>query len=76
MGCGDDRELTYYGEALFRDALPATGDWLSAFARAKEVVEKHERDENVSDAERSEPQVFVGARMKEKLAELTFHRPG
>jgi hypothetical protein len=72
MGCSEDRELTYFGEALFRDALPEARDWLSALARAREVVERHEREENIADAERSEPQVFVGARMRAKLAELAF----
>jgi len=74
FGCSGDRDLTYFGEALFRDALPASEDWLRAVARAREVVERHERDQKVADSERSEPQLFVGARMREKLAELKFHR--
>jgi hypothetical protein len=76
MGCSEDRELTYFGEALFRDALPEATGWLSALARAREVVEQHEREEKIEDAERSEPQVFVGKRMREKLAELAFRPAG
>jgi hypothetical protein len=72
MGCSDDRELTYYGEALFRDALPQSGDWLDALERTRAIVERHEQEENVAEKERSEPQVFVGERMRKKLAELKF----
>jgi hypothetical protein len=74
MGCSEERELTYFGEALFRDALPRSEDLLGALALAREVVERHEREEKVAESERSEPQVFVGARMREKLAELKFRR--
>ena len=72
LGCSEDRELTYYGEALFRDALPQSSDWLDALDRARAIVEMHEQEENVALGERSEPQVFVGARMRQKLAELKF----
>jgi hypothetical protein len=72
LGCSDDRELTYFGEALFRDALPESTDLLDALARAREVVARHETEENVAPAERSEPQVFVGERMRAKLMDLKF----
>src|SRR6185295_1862294 len=32
FGCSDDRDLTYFGEALFRDAMPAAPDLRAAFA--------------------------------------------
>ncbi|MGH8513314.1 MAG: C13 family peptidase, partial [Gammaproteobacteria bacterium] len=70
LGCSEDRELTYFGEALFRDALPESDDLLSALERARELVTAHERAEEVADGERSEPELFIGARMREKLAEL------
>ena len=72
LGCSDDRDLTYFGEALFRDALPESADLLDALARAGAVVARHETEEKVPNAERSEPQVFVGERMRAKLAELGF----
>jgi Peptidase C13 family/YcxB-like protein len=70
FGCTDERELTYYGEALFRDALPASNGFLDAFERARRIVGEHERKEKVE--EYSEPQLSVGARMRSKLAELQF----
>lgn len=76
LGCSDERELTYFGEALFRDALPKSDDLIGALALAREVVERHEREEKVAESERSEPQVFIGARMREKLAELKFRPAG
>jgi hypothetical protein len=75
LGCADDRELTYFGEALFRDALPESTDLLDALARAREVIARHETEEEVAPAERSEPQLFVGERMRAKLAELRFGNP-
>ena len=75
LGCADDRELTYFGEALFRDALPQSTDLLAALAGAREVIERHELDEGVAAGERSEPQLFVGERMRAKLAELRFAKP-
>lgn len=76
LGCSDERELTYFGEALFRDALPKSDDLIGALALAREVVERHEREEKVAESERSEPQVYIGARMREKLAELKFRPAG
>src|SRR4029453_16475171 len=76
LGCSDERELTFFGEALFRDALPKSDDLIGALALAREVVERHEREEKVAGSDRSEPQVFIGARMREKLAELKFRPAG
>jgi Peptidase C13 family len=76
MGCSEERELTYFGEALFRDALPESDDWLGALSRAREVVERHEREQNIPDTNHSEPQIFVGERMRAKLDELKFRRAG
>jgi hypothetical protein len=67
FGCSDERELTYFGEAFLRDALPASSDLLDAFARAKELVTAREIEEG---QEPSDPQLFVGAQMKAKLAEM------
>jgi hypothetical protein len=67
FGCSDERELTYFGEAFLRDALPASSDLLDAFARARELVTAREIEEG---QEPSDPQLFVGAQMKAKLAEM------
>lgn len=71
FGCRDDRELTYFGEALFRDALPDSGSLLEAVERADALVSAREEAEEFTP---SEPQTFVGAKMRVKLDELAFRR--
>ncbi len=70
FGCTDERELTYYGEALFRDALPASDSLTDAFERARRIVRDHEKAENITGKEQSEPQIWIGERMRAKVAEL------
>ena len=69
FGCRDNRDLTYYGEALFRDALPRSSSLLDAVTRAAAVVTAREQTEDFLP---SEPQTFVGEKMRAKLAELAF----
>ena len=69
FGCSDERDLTYFGEALFRDALPASTSLLDAFTRTQRIIAKREEDEGL-DA--SLPQLYIGERMRTKLAELGF----
>jgi hypothetical protein len=71
FGCADDRELTYFGEALFRDALSNGADLLTAFAKARELVATRERAEDLTP---SRPQIDVGPRMKERLESLEEQR--
>jgi hypothetical protein len=71
FGCADDRELTYFGEALFRDALSDGEDLLTAFAKARDIVETREKAEELTP---SLPQIDVGSRMKERLETLQGHR--
>src|SRR5262245_14964763 len=42
FGCADDRELTYFGEALFKDALPNAPSLLTAFETARHALEVRE----------------------------------
>ena len=67
FGCSDDRDLTYFGEALYRDALPRAATLRDAFALASASIEARERREKI-DA--SHPQAYFGAAMTAKLAEL------
>jgi hypothetical protein len=67
FGCEDERELTYFGEALLRDALPTAASLEQAFAEAAEAIRRREAAEKL---EHSRPQIFVGAAMRTKLAEL------
>lgn len=67
FGCTDDRELTYFGEALFRDALPKAGTLREALWIARDLVSAKEETEGL---EPSEPQIYVGGDMYSKLEQL------
>ena len=69
FGCSDERELTYFGEALFREALPRSTSLLDAFARTQKIIARREQSEGLKP---SQPQLYVGERMRSKLAELGF----
>jgi hypothetical protein len=57
FGCSDDRDLTYFGEAFYRDALPKAGDIRSAFEDAKRAIGLREKQENQVA---SDPQAYFG----------------
>ena len=67
FGCADDRDLTYFGEAFLQDALPKAASLAAAFQSAREAIAEREKKENLTP---SNPQMWVGASMKKKLAEL------
>ncbi len=72
FGCSNDRDLTYFGEAFFRDALPEARSLREAFDRAKSAIALRERRERV-DA--SNPQAYFGAELEAKLAAMKDHAP-
>jgi hypothetical protein len=72
FGCSNDRDLTYFGEAFFRDALPEARSLRDAFDRAKSAIAVRERSERV---EPSKPQAYFGAEMEAKLAAMKDHVP-
>ena len=45
FGCSDDRDLTYFGEAFYRDALPTASDLEAAFQKASTEIAARERAE-------------------------------
>jgi peptidase C13-like protein len=72
FGCSNDSDLTYFGEAFFRDALPEARSLRDAFERAKAAIALRERREHV-DA--SKPQAYFGAELEAKLAAMKDHAP-
>src|SRR5690349_19728990 len=42
FGCADDRDLTYFGEAFYRDALPGARSLREAFQKARAAIEARE----------------------------------
>ena len=67
FGCSNDRDLTYFGEAFYRDALPEAHSLRDAFEKAKTAIGARERQEH---AAASKPQAYFGAEMEAKLASM------
>jgi len=72
FGCSNDRDLTYFGEAFYRDALPEARSLRDAFERAKSAIAVRERREHV---EPSKPQAYFGAELEAKLASMSARTP-
>lgn len=67
FGCADTRELTYFGEAFFRDALPGAASLREAFTRADARISAREREEGVMA---SLPQAYFGAESERHIGGL------
>jgi hypothetical protein len=67
FGCADDRNLTYFGEAFLRDALPDATSLQAAFQAARKAIRAREKEEDLTP---SNPQIFVGDALREKLSSL------
>ena len=67
FGCSNDRDLTYFGEAFYRDALPSAHSLRDAFDTAKAAIAKRERLEHITP---SIPQAYFGAELEAKLAAI------
>jgi hypothetical protein len=67
FGCSNDRDLTYFGEAFYRDALPNARSLRDAFDAAKAAIAAREGSEHM---EASNPQAFFGKELEEKLMPL------
>lgn len=65
FGCAHENEWTYFGEAFFRDALPAAGSLDAAFALARDAIEQRERSEGKTP---SQPQFALGEAMARQLS--------
>ena len=57
FGCADDRDLTYFGEAFYRDALPGATSLRNAYEIARDAIKKREQEEGITA---SRPQAFFG----------------
>jgi hypothetical protein len=64
FGCSDQRDLTYFGEAFYRDSLPGSTQLRAAFEAAKQEIRRREKEEGVRA---SQPQGYFGPLMEEKL---------
>ena len=57
FGCADDRDLTYFGEAFYRDALPKAASLRNAYELARDAIKKREQQEGITA---SRPQAYFG----------------
>lgn len=64
FGCANENEYTYFGEALFKNMEDKPYQFVEHFIQAMEKVRQRELQENLIP---SEPQLFIGKLMKEKL---------
>ena len=71
FGCADDRDLTYFGEAFLRDALPGAASLPEAYEKARTLIAEREKAEGKT---LSNPQLFLGEEMVGKLAKLEAAR--
>ncbi len=67
FGCSNASDLTYFGEAFYRDALPGARSLRAAFDAAKAAITARELREH---DEPSMPESYFGAAMEEKLAAM------
>ena len=73
FGCDADRDLTWFGEAFLKDALPGSDSLEDAFRKAAALIARRE------DAEKqvhSHPLLYIGPLMRAKLQELKAVRSG
>jgi hypothetical protein len=64
FGCSDERHLSYFGEAFYRDALPVAASLRAAFEATRDSILARESTEQVTP---SMPQSFFGALIEPRL---------
>lgn len=67
FGCSHENEYTYFGEAIFKNVEDKPYQFIERFNRAITKIAQRENYENLTP---SEPQLFIGSLMKEKLQAL------
>jgi hypothetical protein len=67
FGCGNESDSTYLAKALFDEEMRKTYSFEAAFAEARKSIEQRERGEGYTP---SEPQIYVGAAIRDKLTQI------
>jgi peptidase C13-like protein len=73
FGCRNGRQWTDFGQAFFKEALPATGSFEGAFQRARDLIAQREK---AAKLPASEPQIFVGDAIRERLQSVHTQKLG
>jgi hypothetical protein len=68
FGCGSTSDFTYFAKAYFDEALRRTHSFKAAFDQARVSIDARERAEGRTP---SNPQIYVGAAMEDKLRRLS-----
>ncbi|KQW51126.1 MULTISPECIES: C13 family peptidase [unclassified Roseateles] len=72
-GCGKRSELTFFGRAMYEEALRKTRSFSEAHAAARKVIEVREQEAGKSDGY-SNPQISEGAGIRPVLERLAAER--
>ena len=77
FGCADDNEFTYFGRALFKDAIPQAATLSDAFEQARKLVDEWEtRDEAKARAEaKAAPATTNGRRARTEAPKVERSEP-
>ncbi len=67
FGCDDKRQLTYFGEAFYRDALRGAPSLQAAFEAARAELQAKEKRGGITP---SMPQASIGAEIEKRLSGL------
>jgi hypothetical protein len=67
FGCSNTRDFTYFGEAVFKDALNHERAFIPAFQSAIAAINQREVSEKLSP---SSPQLYIGPKIAAKLAAI------
>ncbi len=68
FGCSNENEFTYFGRAVFKDNMEKNYNFINAFNAAIETIKKKEKSKKLTY---SDPQLFVGSKIREKIITLT-----
>ncbi|HEY3488343.1 MAG TPA: C13 family peptidase, partial [Gammaproteobacteria bacterium] len=61
FGCSDTSEMTYFGKAYFKEALPQAQSFQQAFVSAKQLIQEWEQEEiKTNGGKHSKPQIAAG----------------
>ncbi|WP_137936141.1 C13 family peptidase [Chitinivorax sp. B] len=70
FGCEDREQFTFFGQAMFDNALRQTRSWQQAFEQAKTSIREREQKEGF---EPSNPQLSIGRAVLSKLSAASFN---
>lgn len=68
FGCSNEREWTYFGDALFNHALRNTQSFPQAFVKASEIIKEWEEKQSLTP---SDPQISIGSSISRVLEGFT-----